>query len=127
MEKLKSSITNMVLVLTGIAIIMGCILAWVNHVTEGPIAQQKEKTLAEGIKAVMGGGDLNVAKTDTVPGNVNGKDATFVVYQTEDAAGKPLGAAVESSTMGMSICRARSMPSVTAGETSSASNQPTGT
>ncbi|MBQ1773289.1 MAG: RnfABCDGE type electron transport complex subunit G [Prevotella sp.] len=100
MEKLKSSITNMVLVLTGIAIIMGCILAWVNHVTEGPIAQQKEKTLAEGIKAVMGGGDLNVAKTDTVPGNVNGKDATFVVYQTEDAAGKPLGAAVESSTMG---------------------------
>ena len=100
MKKLESSLLNMVLVLTGVAVVMGGILAYVNHLTEGPIAQQKEKTLAEGIKAVMGGGDLNVAKTDTVPGNVNGKDATFVVYQTEDAAGKPLGAAVESSTMG---------------------------
>ena len=100
MEKLKSSITNMVLVLTGIAIVMGCILAWVNHVTEQPIAQQKEKTLADGIKAVMGGGELTVTKTDTVPANVNGKEATFVVYQTADAGGNSLGAAVESSTMG---------------------------
>ena len=100
MEKLKSSITNMVLVLTGIAVVMGCVLAWVNHVTEAPIAQQKEKTLADGIKAVMGGGELKVTKTDTVPGNVNGKECSFVVYQTADAAGKSLGAAIESTTMG---------------------------
>jgi electron transport complex protein RnfG len=100
MEKLKSSITNMVLVLTGIAVVMGCVLAWVNHVTEAPIAQQKEKTLADGIKAVMGGGELKVTKTDTVPGNVNGKECSFVVYQTADAAGKNLGAAIESTTMG---------------------------
>ena len=43
MEKLKSSITNMVLVLTGVAVITGCILAYVNHITERPIELQKQK------------------------------------------------------------------------------------
>lgn len=101
MEKLKSSVTNMVLVLTGVAVITGCILAYVNHVTEGPIALQKEKTLADGIKAVMGGGDLSVAKTDTVKQNDSkGKEMTFIIYQTQDAQKKDLGAAVESTTSG---------------------------
>ena len=54
MKKLESSLLNMVLVLTGVAVIMGAILAWVNSVTSGPIAEQKEKALADGIKAVMG-------------------------------------------------------------------------
>ena len=53
MKKLESSLLNMVLVLTGVAVIMGAILAWVNSVTSGPIADQKEKALADGIKAVM--------------------------------------------------------------------------
>ena len=43
MEKLKSSITNMVLVLVGVAVVTGSILAYVNHVTTGPINEQKEK------------------------------------------------------------------------------------
>ena len=43
MEKLKSSITNMVLVLTGVAVVTGAILAYINHVTEEPIKVQKEK------------------------------------------------------------------------------------
>ena len=47
MKKLESSLLNMVLVLTGVAVVMGGILAFVNHLTEGPIAQQKEKTLAD--------------------------------------------------------------------------------
>ncbi|MBR2102856.1 MAG: RnfABCDGE type electron transport complex subunit G [Prevotella sp.] len=101
MEKLKSSITNMVMVLTGVAVITGCILAFVNHITEKPIAEQKQKTLEDGIKAVMGGGDLNVAKTDTVRQNdANGKELTYIIYQTQDAAKKDLGAAVESTTGG---------------------------
>ena len=50
MKKLESSLTNMVLVLTGVAVIMGGILAFVNHLTEGPINAQKEKALADGIK-----------------------------------------------------------------------------
>lgn len=34
MKKLESSLLNMVLVLTGVAVIMGGILAFVNHLTE---------------------------------------------------------------------------------------------
>ena len=101
MEKLKSSITNMVLVLTGVAVVTGAILAYINHVTEEPIKVQKEKTLADGIKSVMGGGDLKVSKTDTVRQNdAKGKELTYIIYQTQDANNKDLGAAVESTTGG---------------------------
>ncbi len=91
----------MVLVLTGVAVIMGGILAYVNHLTEGPINEQKEKTLANGIKTVMCVSDLKVSKTDEVKQNdAKGKEMTFTVYQVQDAQGKDLGAAVESTTMG---------------------------
>ena len=69
MKKLESSLMNMVLVLTGVAVIMGGILAYVNHLTEGPINDQKAKALADGIKSVMGVSDITVAKTDTVRQN----------------------------------------------------------
>ena len=99
-KKLESSLLNMVLVLTGVAIVMGGILAYVNHLTEGPIAQQKEKALADGIKSVMGVDDITVSMTDTVRQNVGGKELTFILYQTQDAQKKDLGAAVESTTGG---------------------------
>jgi electron transport complex protein RnfG len=100
MEKLKSSITNMALALTGVAVITGGILAYVNHITEGPIAVQKKKTLDDGIKYVMGGGQLTISKTDTVRQDIKGKEYTYVIYQTQDAQQKDLGAAVESTTQG---------------------------
>ena len=101
MKKLESSLMNMVLVLTLVAVIMGGILAYVNHLTEGPIAEQKEKALADGIKAVMACNDLKVAKTDEVKQNDSkGKEMTFTVYQIQNAQGNDLGAAVESTTMG---------------------------
>ena len=101
MKKLESSLTNMVLVLTGVAVIMGGILAYVNHLTEGPISEQKAKTLADGIKSVMGVSDITVANTDTVrQQDAKGKAMTFVIYQTKDALGQDLGAAVESTTGG---------------------------
>ncbi len=101
MKKLESTLLNMVLVLTGVAVVMGGILAFVNHLTEGPIAQQKEKTLADGIKTVMVCDDLVVTKTDTVKQNdAKGKEQTFIIYQTQDKAGKDLGAAVESTIGG---------------------------
>ena len=101
MKKLESSLTNMVLVLTGVAVIMGGILAYVNHLTEGPIAQQKEKALADGIKTVMVCDDLVVTKTDTVRRNdAKGKEQTYIIYQIQDAKQQDLGAAVESSTGG---------------------------
>ncbi len=101
MKKLESSLTNMVLVLTGVAVIMGGILAYVNHLTEGPINDQKAKALADGIKSVMCVSDIKVAKTDTVRQNdAKGKELTYIIYQTQDAQGKDLGAAVESTTGG---------------------------
>lgn len=91
----------MVLVLTGVAVIMGAVLAWVNHLTEGPINEQKTQALANGIKAVMVCDDLVVSKTDTVRQNDSkGKELTYVIYQTKDKQGHDLGAAVESTTGG---------------------------
>jgi electron transport complex protein RnfG len=101
MKKLESSLTNMVLVLTGVAVIMGAILAGVNHLTEGPINEQKSKALADGIKAVMVCNDLVVAKTDTVRQNdAKGKELTYIIYQIQDTQHQDLGAAVESTTSG---------------------------
>ena len=91
----------MTLVLTGVAVIMGGILAFVNHLTEGPINEQKAKALADGIKTVMVCDDIVVAKTDTVRQNdAKGKEVTYIIYQTQDKQGKDLGAAVESTTGG---------------------------
>jgi electron transport complex protein RnfG len=101
MKKLESSLLNMVLVLTGVAVIMGGILAYVNYLTEGPINEQKEKALADGIKKVLVCDDLVVTKTDTVKQNDDkGKELTYVIYQTADAKGNELGVAVESTTSG---------------------------
>lgn len=101
MKKLESSLTNMVLVLTGVAVIMGGILAFVNHLTEGPINAQKEKALADGIKTVMCVDELTVAKTDEIRQNdAKGKEMLFKIYQVKDAQGQDLGAAVESTTGG---------------------------
>ena len=91
----------MVLVLTGVAVVMGGILAYVNHLTEGPIRQQKEKALADGIKTVMACSDVIVAQTDTVrQDDAKGKELVYIIYQAKDAQGKDLGAAVESTTGG---------------------------
>lgn len=100
MKKLESTITNMVVVLVGVALVTGSILAYVNHVTEEPIKLQAEKTLADGIKAVMGGVELTVAKDDTVKQNVAGKETAFVIHEAIGADKAPLGAAVESTAGG---------------------------
>jgi len=90
----------MVLVLVGVALITGCILAYVNHVTEGPIKEQAAKTLADGIKSVMGGVELTVEKSDSVKQDIKGKEFVFVVHKTVDANKNDLGVAIESTTGG---------------------------
>ena len=90
----------MTLVLTLVAVVMGGILAFVNHLTEGPILEQKDKALADGIKAVMVCNDLVVAEPVEVKQTVDGKEHTFIIYNVKDAQGKDLGAAVQSTTMG---------------------------
>ena len=100
MKKLESSLLNMTLVLTLVAVVMGGILAFVNHLTEGPIQEQKDKALADGIKAVMVCNDLVVAEPVEVKQTVDGKEHTFIIYNVKDAQGQDLGAAVQSVTMG---------------------------
>ena len=100
MKKIESSLLNMVMVLVAVALIMGGVLAWVNHVTEGPIKAQADKALAEGIKTVMGGEKLTVVANDTVHRTIDGKEATFVVHKTQNSRKQDLGVAIESTTMG---------------------------
>ena len=101
MKKLESTLLNMVVVLTGVAVVMGAILAFVNHLTEGPIAQQKEKALAAGLQSVLLCDNIVVAQTDTLcQPDAKGKEHTYIIYQAKDAQGRDLGAAVESTTGG---------------------------
>lgn len=50
MKKLKSNLVNMTVVLTGISVIAGGALAYVNEETKGPIAEINERNLQNGIK-----------------------------------------------------------------------------
>ena len=101
MKKLESSLTNMVLVLTLVAVIMGGILAFVNRLTEEPINEQKKMALDNGIKTVMVSEMIEVAEPVVVTQNdENGKEISFTIYQVKDAQGQDLGAAVESTTGG---------------------------
>lgn len=94
MEKLKSSLTNMLVVLTVIAIIAAGVLASVNAVTAPQIEKINAENLAAGIKAVMGSDEIQVSDPWE-------KDA-FVVYDINDKVGAKLGKAVVTSENGFS-------------------------
>ena len=100
MQKLESSLKNMVLVLVGVALVVGAVLAYVNHLTSGPIAEKAEKSLAAGIKSVMGTEELQVAEPEEVNQTIDGKEVNFTIHKCSDKSGKQLGAAVESTTGG---------------------------
>ena len=100
MEKLKSSLPNMVGILVGFSLVIGGLLAYVNHITEGPIKQKEEQTLAAGIKTVMQNNNVKVADPETVNETIDGKDATFIIHPCADKTGKNIGSAVESTTNG---------------------------
>lgn len=90
MEKLKSNLTNMVGVLTGVALICGGLLAYVNKATEEPRKIAAQNALKAGIEQVMCG-KCDVQKVDTVTRNVDGKDLKYIVYNTNK------GTAVQST------------------------------
>ena len=100
MKKISSSLQNMAMVLVGFALLTGGLLAFVNHITEGPIKAQAQATLSQGIEQVMGTSELKVVSSDTVKQETDGKTSTLVVHKTADNSGTPLGAAVESTTQG---------------------------
>ncbi len=102
MKKLESSLLNMIVVLTLVSVITGGLLAAVNSVTEGPIQEQKDKALADGIKAVMGAEDIKVTADDKVNSSVDGKDREYIIHRVANASGEPIGVAVESASQGFS-------------------------
>ncbi|MDD7247748.1 MAG: RnfABCDGE type electron transport complex subunit G [Prevotellaceae bacterium] len=92
MNKIKSNLQNMVLVLTGSALICGGLLAYINNLTKPTIEAQAEKTLNEGISAVLGGNaGERLEEPTTVKRTVDGKEQTFVVYKMQN------GTAVQST------------------------------
>jgi electron transport complex protein RnfG len=86
MKKLKSSLTNMLVVLTVITIVAAGVLASVNAVTAPQIEKIDEENLAAGIKAVMGSDDIQVSE----PWEVD----NFTAYDINDKDGNLLGKAV---------------------------------
>lgn len=86
MKKLKSSLTNMLVVLTVITIVAAGVLASVNAVTAPQIEKINEENLAAGIKAVMGSDDIQVSD----PWEVD----NFTAYDINDKDGNLLGKAV---------------------------------
>lgn len=96
MKKLESSLKNMVIVLTVVAVVAGLLLGYVNQVTSEPIAQANAKALSDAIALVVPGFDNEpAAHSDTV--EVDGMN--YVVYKAMKGD-EFIGAAVESSANG---------------------------
>ena len=79
MKKLKSSLVNMVVVLTAISVIAGGALAYINKITQDPIKAINAKNLQDGIKKVILGsvqGELQVEAPDSI-------NESTVVYPTD--------------------------------------------
>ena len=92
MKKLKSSLTNMLVVLTVITIVAAGVLASVNAVTAPQIEKINADNLAAGIKAVMGSEDIKVSE----PWEVD----AFTAYDINDKQGNLLGKAVVTTENG---------------------------
>ncbi len=92
MKKLESTLTNIAIVLTLIAILAGGVLAYVNDFTAPQIEKINKENLDKGIKSVMGSDDIQVA--DPV------ENGGFTCYSVNDANGNPLGSAVTTSENG---------------------------
>lgn len=100
MKKIESTLPSMVIVLAGVAVIFGGLLAFVNHATEATIQKQDEIALANGIKAVMGAEDIQVTDNTELTQGTGKSDERFVIHHVSDNNGNPIGAAVESTSLG---------------------------
>ena len=96
MKKLESSLMNMVLVLTGVTVIAGALLGYVNELTKGPIAEANAKALSDAIALIVPGFDNNPADA---PESFELNGATYKIYKATKG-GEFIGAAVESSANG---------------------------
>ncbi len=96
MRKLESSLKNMLLVLTGVTVISVALLAYVNQLTAGPIAQAEAKALSDAVRAVVPGFDNDPIAEQKIQ-EVDG--VAYAVYPATKG-GAYIGAAIEASAMG---------------------------
>ena len=91
----------MLLVLTGVTAVSVALLAYVNELTKGPIAEANAKTLNEALKKVLPEYTNNpVAESDTVFSEKDGKKIVdFIIYPAKNGE-KWVGSAVEAKSMG---------------------------
>ena len=95
MEKLKSTLPNMLLSLTGICVVAGAILAGVNQMTTEPIAASKAASLESAIKAVTPEFDNKPAEESYMAATYDGDSLRIYPAKKGDEL---VGVAVESST-----------------------------
>ncbi len=95
MEKLKSTLPNMLLSLTGICVVAGAILAGVNQMTTEPIAASKAASLEAAIKAVTPEFDNKPAEESYMAATYDGDSLRIYPAKKGDEL---VGVAVESST-----------------------------
>ena len=91
----------MLLVLTGVTAVSVALLAYVNELTKGPIAEANAKTLNEALKKVLPEFTNNpVAESDTVFSEKDGKKIVdFIIYPAKNGE-QWVGSAVEATSMG---------------------------
>ena len=91
----------MLLVLTGVTAISVALLAYVNELTKGPIAEANAKTLNKALKQVLPEFTNNpVGESDTIFSQKDGKKVVdFIVYPAKKGE-EWVGSAVESKAMG---------------------------
>ena len=91
----------MLLVLTGVTAVSVALLAYVNELTKGPIAEANAKTLNEALKKVLPEYTNNpVAESDTVFSEKDGKKIVdFIIYPAKNGE-EWVGSAVEAKSMG---------------------------
>ncbi|MDH6304568.1 electron transport complex protein RnfG [Parabacteroides sp. PF5-5] len=95
MEKLRSTLPNMLLSLTIICVSAGAILAGVNMYTSGPIALSKAAALEAAVKEVTPAFDNNPIN-ECYKAVTSDGDSLLIYPAIKD--GKPVGVAVESNT-----------------------------
>ena len=91
----------MLLVLTGVTAISVALLAYVNELTKGPIAEANAKTLNKALKQALPEFTNNpVGESDTIFSEKDGKKVVdFIVYPAKKGE-EWVGSAVESKAMG---------------------------
>lgn len=93
-KKAESTLKNMLLALTLIALVASLALAMVNNVTKGPIEEVNKKKTADAVAKVLP--PYNSYTTDTVNVKTDKGDAMVVRYTATDNEGNLVGKAVES-------------------------------